>query len=220
MTNPVKVLLVDDHRLFMDAMETLLSLNSEFQVVGKASDGYEAVEKAKGLKPDLILMDIRMPHLNGIEATRIIKEENPEVKIVVLTVSEEDKDLFEAIKNGAEGYVLKNLESADFFNLLRNVVSGEVAFSPGFALKVLRSFSNASTSSLNQETDALSTRELEVLENLSQGCSNREIASGLNISENTVRFHLRSILTKLHVRNRTAAATYALRQGIVKKPSH
>jgi DNA-binding NarL/FixJ family response regulator len=209
------VLLVDDHPLFLDGIAALLSVHPEFHVVGRARDGCEAVERARALSPDLILMDIRMPRCSGLEATRLIKAETPESHIVILTVSEEDEDLFEAIKSGAQGYLLKSLEPTDFFGLLQGIASGEVAFSPGLAMKVLQGFSSASRGTAAEEDEELSSREREVLELLSSGATNKEIAADLNISEHTVRFHLRNILNKLHLRNRTAAATYALRRGIV-----
>jgi DNA-binding NarL/FixJ family response regulator len=215
---PIRVLLVDDHPLFLDGIAALLSVHHEFRILGRARDGCEAVEKARALRPDLILMDIRMPRCSGLEATRQIKQENPETRIVMLTVSEEDEDLFEAIKSGAQGYLLKSLEGADFFGLLRGIASGEVAFSPGLAMKVLQGLSSSGRGAGAETDDELSSREREVLELLSSGATNREIATGLSISEHTVRFHLRNILNKLHLRNRTAAATYALRRGIVPEP--
>ncbi|RME47391.1 MAG: DNA-binding response regulator [Chloroflexi bacterium] len=214
----MKVLLVDDHPLVRDGIASLLAAKG-LEVVGEAGDGLEALHKARQLQPDIILMDIRMPGVNGLEATRLIKTEMPEIKVVMLTVSDEDQDLFEAIKSGAEGYLLKSLDGAQFLELLQGVDRGEAPISPGMAAKILNEFAqrvrNEQEPEATADRDILTDREKEVLHLVVRGLSNREIAGALTISENTVKFHLKNILAKLHARNRTEAVAYALRTGLV-----
>jgi len=193
------------------------------EVVGEASDGLEALYKARLLRPDVILMDIRMPGLNGLEATRLIKTEIPEVKIVMLTVSDDDQDLFEAIKSGAEGYLLKSMHADQFFELLESIERGETPIPPGMAGRILNEFVRYEKRKLKSdnaaERESLTDRETEVLQLVVRGLSNREIANTLTISENTVKFHLKNILAKLHARNRAEAVAYALQTGLVQVPS-
>jgi len=215
----VRVLLVDDHPLVRDGIASLLAARG-LEVVGQAGDGLEALDKARLLQPDVILMDVRMPGLNGLEATRLIKTEIPEIKIVMLTVSDDDQDLFDAIRSGAEGYLLKSLSGADFFDLLEGVDRGEAPISPVMAAKILSEFAQQTThgparGATAPNREILTDREVEVLRLVVKGLSNREIAGGLTISENTVKFHLKNILAKLHARNRTEAVAYALRTGLV-----
>lgn len=215
----MKVLLVDDHPLVREGIARLLTAKG-MEVVGEAGDGIEALQKARVLHPDIILMDIRMPGVNGLEATRLIKTEMPETKIVMLTVSDRDQDLFEAIKSGAEGYLLKSLQGEQFVELLKGVERGEAPLSPGLAAKILDEFAQRTRHESQPEATAatnevLTDREKEVLHLMVNGLSNREIAGSLTISENTVKFHLKNILTKLHARNRTEAVAYALRTGLV-----
>lgn len=217
----MRVLLADDHPLFRDGLATLLRARG-MDVVGEASNGLEAVEKARVLKPDLILMDVNMPQMNGLEATRIIKTERPESKIVVLTVSDDDENLFEAIKSGAQGYLLKSLQSQAFFELLNGVAQGEAPISRGLATKILGEFGKH----LRQQNDTpvgskedLTEREKEVLRLVAEGSTNRDIATQLNVTENTVKYHLKNILEKLHLRNRAQAVAWAMQTGLLKKPS-
>lgn len=216
----MKVLLVDDHPLVRDGIASLLTARG-MEVVGEAGDGVEALHKARLLHPDIILMDVRMPGLNGLEATRLIKTEMPEIKIVMLTVSDDDEDLFEAIKSGADGYLLKSLERDQVFALLEGIDRGEAPISPTMAAKILKEFSHLAGHEPERETappsrDILTGREKEVLHLVVKGQSNREIAGALTISENTVKFHLKNILAKLHARNRTEAVAYALQTGLVR----
>ncbi len=216
---PIRVLLVDDHALFRKGIASILSAERGFEVVGEAGDGLEAVERAKELMPDIILMDIFMPRANGLEATRRIKEGLPYVKIVMLTVSEEDQNLFEAIKSGAQGYLLKKIEPQELFAMLKGVVQGEAPVSRAMAAKILGEFARQTRQAAASSPGAnLTMREKEVLELLTQGKSNKEIAVALAIAENTVKNHLKNILEKLHLENRVQAATFALRQGLVPKP--
>ncbi len=189
------------------------------RVVGEASNGLEALDCVRATRPDVVLMDINMPVCNGVEATRLIKGEYPETKVVALTVSDEDDDLFDAIKSGAEGYLLKDLKPEELFDLLQGVSRRETPISPAVAGKLLNEFrrrpwrDSAETAGLN-----LTARELEVLQLVAEGLSNGEIAARLFIVEGTVKNHLHNILEKLHLENRLQAATYAVREGLVERP--
>jgi DNA-binding NarL/FixJ family response regulator len=214
----MRVLIADDHPLFRDGLRSLLEARG-IDVVGEARNGREAVEQAKRLKPDVALMDLNMPELGGLDATRLISAEQPEVKVVVLTASEDDADLFEAIKSGAQGYLFKNLDSADFFRLLDGVAQGEPALTPGLARKLLGEFARPpapAATTTPPEAQSLTEREREVLHLLVQGVtSNRDLAERLVVTENTVKYHLRNILDKLHVQNRAQVVAYAVRHGMV-----
>lgn len=216
----LKVLLVDDHALFRSGVAGLLQRRDDFDVVGEARDGEEALTKAVELMPDVILMDIYMPRCNGLEATRRIKEIVPHTKIVILTVSEEDHTLFEAIKSGAHGYLLKNIEPQDLFDMLRGVSQGEAPISRATAAKILDELARRGREApaSSQLKDRLTQREREVLTFLTRGATNKEIAASLCISENTVKNHLRNILEKLHLENRVQAAAFALREGLIPEP--
>ncbi len=215
----MRVLLVDDHALVRNGIASLLT-SRNIDVVGEAGDGLEALEKARQLHPDVILMDIKMPLCNGLEATRLIKAEMPEIKIIMLTVSDDDEDLFEAIKSGAGGYLLKNLRAEEFFGLLSGVESGEAAISPLLATKIIEEFARQRTSGAEPPSPESepTARETEVLRLVAAGASNKEIASALNISDNTVKYHLRNIMAGLHLRNRAQVAAYAVSKGLVPKP--
>jgi DNA-binding NarL/FixJ family response regulator len=217
MNEPTRVLLVDDHVLFRKGVQAVLATRPEFDVVGEASNGLQAIDLARETMPDVILMDINMPDCDGLEATRRIKGEMPHVKIVMLTVSEEDKDLFQAIKCGAQGYMVKDLKAHVLFDVLDALVRGETPLSAIMATKILREFQDSvpSTVEVPDAVDALTPREIEVLGLIVEGRSNKEIAEALVISESTVKNHLRNILEKLHLRNRIQAAVYAVRQGLV-----
>jgi DNA-binding NarL/FixJ family response regulator len=209
----MRVLLVDDHPLFRDGVRSLLEARG-VEVVGEAGDGQEALEAAVRLKPDVILMDITMPRMDGLEATRLIKVRLPDIKIVVLTVSDEDRVLFEAIKSGAQGYLLKDLQADEFFNLLSGIERGEAPISRGLAGRILEEFAAHRAGRAEVEApDELTDREREVLKCVSGGASNREIAATLYVSENTVKFHMKNILEKLHLRNRAEVVAYAARKG-------
>ncbi|MFQ5883237.1 MAG: response regulator [Candidatus Methylomirabilales bacterium] len=214
----VRTLLVDDHALFRDGLASLMADHADFEVVGEAGGGEEALEKARKLEPDLILMDIYMPGGDGLTATRRIKEEMPSIKIVVLTISEEDDKLFEAIKSGAQGYLLKKTRAQQFIEMLRGVSRGEAPISHSMAAKILAEFARqAPRDSQSAPGVQLSPREGDVLELLTRGATNKEIASALGISENTVKNRLKSILEKLHLENRVQAVAYALEKGLVKR---
>ncbi len=215
---PLRILLVDDHVLFRKGVASLLAARRDMEVVGEAGDGLEAVARARETLPDVILMDVSMPRCNGLEATQLIKQEMPHVHIVMLTVSDDDRALFAAIKNGAEGYLLKSLEPQQLFDKLEGVRRGEAALSGTLAAKILQEFRQPDKSLAQpaETEDALTSREIEVLELVAQGATNKEIAGALYITENTVKIHLRNILEKLHLQNRLQAAVYAVRQRLVK----
>jgi two-component system, NarL family, response regulator LiaR len=212
----MRVAIADDHPLFRDGLRSLLEARG-IEVVGEARNGREALEQARHGRPDVILMDLSMPELNGLAATRLISAELPDVKVVILTASEDDADLFEAIKSGAQGYLFKNLDSDEFFRLLDGVARGEPALTPGLARKLLGEFARPAPAAraAAEAPVALTDREREVLDLLVQGItSNRELAERLVVSENTVKYHLRNILDKLHLQNRAQVVAYAVRQGI------
>ena len=211
----MRVLLVDDHTLVRNGIASLLTANN-IEVAGEASDGLEALEKTRQLKPDIVLMDIKMPRYNGLEATRLIKAEMPQVKIVILTVSDDDEDLFEAIKSGAEGYLLKNIKAREFLALLSGVAKGEAAISPLLATKIIEEFSRQMKEAVTPPSvSELTEREMDVLKLVTDGAINKEIAATLYVTENTVKYHLRNIMEKLHLRNRAQVAAYAVSKGII-----
>jgi DNA-binding NarL/FixJ family response regulator len=216
----VRVVIADDHALFRDGLRSMLEARG-VDVTGEARNGREAVDLAHKLTPDIVLMDLHMPELDGLAATRLICAEQPEVKVVILTASEEDAHLFEAIKSGAQGYLFKNLASDELFRLLDGVARGEPALTPALARKLLVEFAHPASAAPAHTTpargpDALTEREREVLDLLVQGItSNRELAERLVITENTVKYHFRNILDKLHVQNRAQVVAFAVRHGLI-----
>ncbi|HEY0784182.1 MAG TPA: response regulator transcription factor [Thermoanaerobaculia bacterium] len=216
----MKILIADDHALFRESLAGLLAAHG-LEVVGQAREGAEAVELARRLLPDIVLMDLAMPGEGGLAATRLISAELPQVKVVVLTGSDEDANLFDAIKSGAHGYLLKNLESRELFAILEGVGRGEPGLTPFLAAKLLQEFARPTRPAPEvDDPDALTDREREVLELLVRGVtSNRKLAKQLAVSENTVKFHVRNILDKLHLHNRAQAVGFALRHGIVEAPA-
>jgi DNA-binding NarL/FixJ family response regulator len=212
----VRVLLADDHALFRAGIASLLKAWG-MEVVGQASDGVEAIELTRRLQPELVLMDIGMTPCNGLEATRVIKTEAPEVKVIIVTVSEDDQDLFEAVKCGAEGYLLKGMSEEELGSTLEKIAAGEPALSPGLAAKILDEFARMARDGKEKSAGpggGLTDREREVLRLVVDGATNREIGSQLFISENTVSFHMKNILAKLHLKNRAQAAAFAIRAGL------
>jgi len=213
---PTRILLVDDHVLFRKGIARLIDSQPDFEVIAEAEDGCQAVRFAKRFKPDLILMDVHMPECDGLEATRLIVDDWPEAQIVMLTVSDEDQDLFTAIRNGAIGYLVKKIEPQDLFARLRGVTQGEAPISRVMAGRILREFARVGTEVPPPDsTRSLTPREREVLQLVSKGLTNKEIGAQLHIAENTVKNHLRNILEKLHLQNRAQAAAYAVREGLV-----
>jgi len=213
---PTTILLVDDHVLFRKGMARLIDSQPDFDVIAEAEDGYQAVKYAQKYKPDLILMDVHMPECDGHEATRLIIKDWPQARIVMLTVSDDDKDLFVAIRNGALGYLVKKIEPEDLFARLRGVTQGEAPISRVMAGRILREFARLGTESPPPDsTRSLTPRERQVLQLVTKGMTNKEIGAQLHIAENTVKNHLRNILEKLHLHNRAQAAAYAVREGLV-----
>jgi DNA-binding NarL/FixJ family response regulator len=213
----VRILIADDHALFRDGLRSLLQSQGH-EVVGEARNGRQAVELAAALRPDLILMDVSMPEMGGVAATRELTEQQPGVKVIMLTASEQSETLFEAIKAGAQGYLLKNLEADEFFSLLDRAGAGEPALTPTLARQLLQEFARpvAVAEPAGNDPDALTDREREVLELMVSGItSNRKLARQLNLSENTVKFHVRNILDKLRLHDRAQAVGYAMRHRMV-----
>ncbi len=217
MQQPLRILLADDHNLFRKGIDALIAARTDMQVVGQASDGLEAIELARTTQPDIVLLDIHMPRCSGLEAIPYILHRVPNTRIVMLTVSDEDRDLFAAIKAGAFGYLLKDLEPDQLFILLERVRLGEAPIAGIMATKILREFRQMDPAPAPlPASDLLTEREAEVLNLVANGATNREIAAALSISENTAKMHLRNILDKLHLQNRTQATAYAVRQGLAK----
>lgn len=212
---PLQVLIADDHNLFRQGLLGLMKTRPDLvRVVGEAASGREVVELAESLRPDLILMDIYMPDQNGLQATREILEAHPDTSIVMLTSSEEDEHLFEALRIGAAGYLLKTLDARELFDLLSQLPLGEVVLTRSLASRILVKVTRNGRSKA-APADMLSERELEVLNLVARGLSNSDIAEALFISVNTVKVHIRNILQKLNVGNRTEATARALRSGLV-----
>jgi DNA-binding NarL/FixJ family response regulator len=214
----MRILLVDDHTLFREAVQNLLTMHG-YQVVGTASDGLEALEEARRLHPDLILMDIEMPGCDGLAATRLIKAELPETKIVMLTVAQEDEDLFESLKSGASGYLLKSSRAGQLLVHLDQLVEGQAALSPGLADKILEEFVRMgrqleSSSEQVEETADLTERQRQVLTLIVRGMTYEEMGKTLCLSERTIRYHVEEIIQRLHLENRSQVIAYAARMGL------
>jgi DNA-binding NarL/FixJ family response regulator len=209
----MRLLIADDHALFRASLRALLEARGH-EVVGDTGSGEQAVELATSLSPDVVLMDLSMPGIGGIEATRQLLAAQPGTKVVVLTGSDDDADLFQALEVGAQGYLLKNLEAKSFFSLLEGVLAGQPALTPELSRKILHALSRRKRA--EGDPDALTDREMEVLRLMVDGVtSNRELAKKLGVSENTIKFHVRNVLDKLHLHNRAQAVGAALRSGMV-----
>ena len=213
MSDLIKILVVDDHMVVREGLCALLTPRNGMEVVGEAADGAEAVEKARTLKPDVILMDLNLPVKSGLEATADIIRENPAARILVLTSFDEDENISAAIRAGALGYVLKNTSASELFHAIRGVAMGSLSVSPAVTQAMLRDMRQPAPAPPSPEP-ALTTREREVLRGLAQGQSNQEIAETLNIEKTTVRSHISSILNKLDLDNRTQVALYAVEMGL------
>ena len=215
----LRVMVVDDHALFRRGLEMVLQQEGDIELVGEASDGEEVVQRAQELMPDVILMDVRMPKKSGIEAATEIKDTLPHVKILMLTISDEEADLYEAIKGGAAGYLLKDASTDEVAQAVRVVADGQSLISPSMAMKLLDEFKQMSRTDRSQPaTPRLTERELEVLRLVAHGLNNREIAKQLFISENTVKNHVRNILEKLQLHSRMEAVMYAVREKLLEIP--
>ena len=214
----LRVMVVDDHALFRRGLEMVLQQEADIELVGEASDGAEAVERAQETMPDVVLMDVRMPKRSGIEAAGQIKELLPHCKILMLTISDEEGDLYDAIKAGASGYLLKEIPIDEVADAIRSVWAGQSRISPSMASKLLTEFNTLVRRAEEKQqfpAPRLTDRELEVLKLVAQGMSNREIADDLYISENTVKNHVRNILEKLHLHSRMEAVVYAVREKLL-----
>ena len=216
--DPIRVLVVDDHALFRRGLEMVLAHEADIDIVGEASDGTEAVDQAAALLPDIVLMDVQMPKRSGIDACTAIKDVVPSAKIVMLTVSEDEADLYEAIKAGASGYLLKEISIEEVATGLRAVAGGQSLISPSMAAKLLTEFSTMRKRGDDRQqvpAPRLTERELDVLKLVARGLNNRAIATQLFISENTVKNHIRNILDKLQLHSRMEAVVYAVREKLL-----
>jgi DNA-binding NarL/FixJ family response regulator len=215
----IRVLLVDDQALFREGLETLLSIHEDIRVVGQASNGQEALQVATKVQPDVVLMDVRMPILDGVRATRLLKKALPQCRVIVLTTFDDDEYIFDALRTGAVGYLLKDVASAQLVEAIRAAARGESILEPSVAAKVIAEFSRVSRlvppAQMEQLVDPLSERELEILGLIARGASNKEIADQLFIAEGTVKNHVTNILGKLGVRDRTQAALKARELGLL-----
>jgi len=216
----IKLLIVDDHNLFRQGLIRILQDFEQVQVVGEASNGREALQQVEALQPDVVLMDLNMPVMSGPDAARAMRERFPQVPVIMLTVSERDEDLFDAIRAGAQGYLLKNLEMAELLAAVRQVRAGEAIIAPSMAARLLQEFRTLADQAPQEpepaQVNELSERELDVLRLVAQGLANKEIADRLGLSEHTVKTHLRNILDKLQLRSRAHAAAYAVQAGVVR----
>jgi NarL family two-component system response regulator LiaR len=211
MSESIRVLIADDHQLVRQGLAALLAVKPGFEVIGQAENGAEAVKLANSLNPDIILMDLLMPGKNGIEATHEIKAENPDAHILIITSFAEDENVYQAIKAGALGYLLKDSSPQELMQAIDDVCHGRMSLHPNIAMKLIEELNKPTE---KQKTiDPLTEREVEVLKLVAKGHSNQEIAEKLVVSERTVGAHVSNILSKLHLANRTQAALYALRKG-------
>jgi DNA-binding NarL/FixJ family response regulator len=247
-SGPIRILLVDDQPLFRRAIATLIGEQPDFQVIGEAENGLEAVEKAHELNPDLLVMDVEMPVMNGVEAVRLVRDQMPAIKVVMLTVSEAEDYLFDAIRYGAHGYLLKDLRPEQLYDMLRAVMRNETPLSPAIAGRLLAEFRGGARATgagrsgglggggvglgggvsasgpvrtagpMESGGPALTRREIEILQLVSEGLSNKEIGSRLSITEGTVKNHVHNALEKLQLENRIQAAAYVVRQGLGHRP--
>ena len=210
----LRVLIADDHKLFRQGLISLMETRDDLvQIIGEAETGRESVELAVELQPDLVLLDILMPDGNGLEAAKEIRHKVPDAAIVMLTSSELDEHLYEAVKIGVQGYLLKDLDAGELFSLLSGIEQGEAAMTRSMAARLLKNMARPDVA--EEEKENLTEREIDVLENVARGESNQQIAENLHITVNTVKTHLKNILAKLQVENRTQAATYAIRTGLI-----
>ena len=217
----MRVLLADDHGLFLEGIQNLLTAHG-WQVIGTARDGLQALEQARALHPELILMDVQMPKCDGLTATRLIKAEMPEIKIVMLTMSDDDEHLFDAIKSGATGYLLKSADAREFFELLDGLPRGEAPLSRSLSAKILQELAHPSATvdkSITPPTESipkLTERQMEVLTLVAQGLTNKQIGEKLFLTERAIKYHMGEILARLHLENRAQVIAFAARTGLLK----
>lgn len=212
----MRLMLVDDHPLFLEGLKYLLETYG-IDVAGIAKNGMEALEQARVLSPDIILMDIKMPECSGIDALKLIKAEMPDIKIVMLTTSDEDEDVFNAIKNGASGYLLKNTNARELVGMLNDLDKGEIPISTDIASQLINEFISTSRPSHNEQRMQLTERQLEILEMVAKGITYKEVGDALGLTERTVKYHMGRIIELLHLENRAQVIAYAARIGLVEK---
>jgi two-component system nitrate/nitrite response regulator NarL len=212
----IRILLVDDHSLFRSGIKLLLQRNPEFEVIGEASDGLEGVKRAKQLKPDVVLLDLNMPGISGLEALQLIIEDLPDTAVLMLTVSEEAEDLTTALKSGARGYLIKNIEADYLIQSIKRAAAGEAVISEAMIGKLVMQFRSGSHENSSPEKERLTPRERETMVCLARGESNKEIARTLNVAESTVKIHVQNILKKLSLTSRVQIAVYAVEHGMDK----
>lgn len=219
MNEKIRVLLVDDHALFRSGVKTLLQRHDEFEVVDEAADGLEGIKRARSLKPDVVLLDLNMPGVGGLEAVKVINEEIPGARVLMLTVSEDAQDLMEALRAGACGYLLKNVEMDALLDAIRRAAQGDSVVSPQMTAKLISGVrEQPKASTLLVERDKFSPRERDILVCLAQGESNKEIARALDLAESTVKIHVQNIFKKLNMSSRVQVALYAAEQGYGRPP--
>ena len=213
----IRLLMVDDHRMFLEGLRILIEMESDIEVICECRNGADGVAMAARLQPDVVLIDINMPGLNGLEATRQILEQRPETGIIVLTMYREDAQVFQAIKNGARGYILKDVEMVEVVRAVRAIARGESIIDPHLTTRVLGEFKRMWQQNESHPHDGLTDREVAILRLIVDGCSNREIAVQLSFSEKTIKNYITVIFQKLQLSDRTQAAVYAVQHGIVEK---
>lgn len=215
MSNPIRILVVDDHMVVRRGLVSLIESEDELEVVGQAADGLEAIEQAEKLRPDVVLMDVEMPRLNGLAALPRVLEKSPQSKVIILTTFADDERIFNALRSGASGYVLKDVAEHDLIESVRKVMRGEPALAPQVAQRLITGVSQPATRATDPAAN-LSERERQVLKLVGQGLSNKEIAHHLSFTESTAKAHVHSLLTKLSLSDRTQLALYAVRHGLEK----
>ncbi|WP_043649051.1 response regulator [Chitinilyticum litopenaei] len=213
-TTPIRVMLVDDHTLFRSGVKLLLSKQADLQIVGEASDGAEGLKRVNELKPDVVLLDLNMPGLSGLEVLQLILQDSPDTAVLMLTVSEDAEDLATALRNGARGYLLKNIDADYLVNAVRRAFDGEAVIAEGMTAKLVQQFRAAGATPIAVEKDRLTPREREILTCLAHGSSNKVIARQLDVAESTVKIHVQNILKKLGLSSRVQAAVYAVEHGM------
>lgn len=214
----IRILIADDHRVVREGLAAILKSRSDMDVVGEAINGFEVIEKTKALKPDVILMDISMPQMNGVEATRAVREISPEIGIVVLTMHDDDATIFELVRTGVHGYLLKDADSSEIVKAIQSIYKGESIIHPSIARKILGEFSQRGSEQVKKaprQMYNLSGREVDVLRRVAKGKTNKEIASELHLSEKTIKNHVRNIFHKMGVYDRTEAAMKGVQEGII-----
>jgi two-component system nitrate/nitrite response regulator NarL len=220
MTEKIRVLLVDDHALFRSGVKALLERHDDFEVVDEASDGLEGIKRARSLRPDLVLLDLHMPGISGLEAVKVIVEEMPGVRVLMLTVSEDAQDLMEALRAGASGYLLKNIEMDALLDAIRRAAEGDSVVSPQMTAKLIQGVrEQPKASQLVADRDRFSPRERDILTCLAHGESNKEIARDLDLAESTVKIHVQNIFKKLNMTSRVQVALYAAEHGFGPQPA-